>query len=103
MIWGQRKQDEDYSTGETLEECTVHLPAPAANVFIGWRLRFEEKEPHARPACSRARLLALCPLHCLCAIRVPDFGGLHAQSLPQLHFLLPNVMRGGQGAWVPCS
>lgn len=63
LIWGQRKQDEVYSTGGTIEEDTVHLPVPAANVFIGLRFYFEEeKQPRARPTCGHARLLAMCPL-----------------------------------------
>lgn len=44
LIWGQRKQDEVYSTSETIEEYTLHLPAPAANVFIGLRFYFEEEK-----------------------------------------------------------
>lgn len=44
LIWGQGKQDEVYSTGKLIEEYTVHLPAPAANVFIGFRFYFEEEK-----------------------------------------------------------
>lgn len=80
MIWGQREQDEVYSTSETIEEYTVHLPAPAANVFIGLRFYFGEEYRHARPTCSRASFLPCVLSHCLGAIPLDNFGEPHEKS-----------------------
>lgn len=63
LIWGQREQDEVYSTSRMIEDYAVHLPAAAANVFIGLRFYFGGEEyQHARPTCSPCQLLAMCPL-----------------------------------------
>lgn len=81
LIWGQREQDEVYSTSEMIEDYTVHLPVPAANVFIGLRFYFGEEEyPHVRPTCSSASF-SLCVLsHCLGAISLYSFGEPRAKS-----------------------
>lgn len=74
LIWGQREQDEVYSTREMIEDYAVHLPASAANVFIG--LRFysgEEEYQHARPTCSRASSLPCVLSPCLGAIPLGNF------------------------------
>lgn len=66
LIWGQGEQDEAYSTREMIEGYTEHLPAPAANVCVGWRFSFgEEKYLHARPTCSHASFLLCVPSLCL--------------------------------------
>lgn len=81
LIWGQREQDEVYSTREMIEEYTVHLPAPAANVFIGSRFYFGEEEyPHARPTCSRASFLPCVLSHCWGAIPPNSFEEPRAKS-----------------------
>lgn len=89
LIWGQREQDEVYSTSEMIEDCTVHLPVPAANVFIGLRFYFGEGEDlHAGPACSHASF-SPCVLSLPGSISLYSFGEPRAKSPWQLRFLLP--------------
>lgn len=87
LIWGQRKQDEVYSTSETIEEYTVHLPAPAANVFIGWRFLFLKKKNNRAQGQPAA---------------VPGLVSSRAACVPFLRVILEDRTRKARGSFIFC-
>lgn len=102
LIWGQREQDEVYSTSEIIEDYSVHLPAPAANVFIGLRFYFGGVSA-CKANLQPCQLLAVCPLTLPGSYSPVQFWRTTCKEPVTASFSTSQEDRRNSELWGPCG